>query len=316
MSYIQLEESLRIKKIKYSKLQAEMELQMAKEKKGMLDNNGEVFNHNGISKESTLNIILLEAQNLPSSNFQGLSDPFVIFSLESQKSNSAYKSNTLDPVWNENFMFQPSSKNAILNIEVWSKGKLYTGDSLLGKTEVFLENYLDQKKVILNLDLNFNSRKSMNNFFNNTNKKLIEKNNKDNSNSHDNLDNNYIEDNLIGTSDNLANPTISISLQFIWNKLKYYTDNYNEIEKKINLIKKYIEELNYYCESFNKPYGLILSGNLTSLLEKKLLEENDYINNIEENRTKSKMHTSPRHTNTRYTFTNKLQNVINSTFSK
>lgn len=309
MSYIQLEESLRIKKIKYSKLQAELELQMNKEKKGMMDNNGEVFNHNGISKEASLNLILLEARNLPSANFQGLSDPFVVLSLEGQKSKSAYKSNTLDPVWNENFNFQPSSKNAILNIEVWSKGNLYSGDTLLGKNEVFLENHVDQKKIILNLNLNTNmmqTRKSVG-FFDTAQNKNFSNNNNDGNTLDDKMDN----------LENTANPTIHFSLQFLWNKLKYYTDNYNEIERKIDIIKKHIEELNYYCESFHKPFGLITSGNLTTLLDKKILEnDNDYSQIADDNRTKSKLMTSPRNTNTRYTFTNKLHNVIKSTFSK
>jgi hypothetical protein len=311
MNYIQLEESIKIKKIKYSKLQAELELQMNKEKKGVMDNNGEILNHNGISKEASLNLILLEARNLPSANFQGLSDPFVVLSLEGQKSKSAYKSNTLDPVWNENFNFQPSSKNSILNIEVLSKGNLYSSDTLLGKTQVFLENHTDQKKVILNLDLNsniVNSKKSVNLFFNH--KKF--NNNDSKSNNIDNTNNDLHEktENL----ENTSNPTIDISLQFVWNKLKYYTDNFNEIEMKISLIKKHIEELNYYCESFNKPFGLIVSGNLNSLLEKNILaNDNDYSQLVDDNRTKSKLMTSPRNTNTRYTFTNKLQNVIKST---
>jgi len=308
LNYIKLEESIRIKKIKYSKLKAELELQLIKEKKGMLDNNGEIFNHNGISREATLNINLLEAQNLPSWNFQGLSDPFVVFSLEAQKSKSAYKSNTLDPVWNENFNFQPSSKNSVLNIEVWSKGNLYAADALLGKTQIFLENHIDQKKNILNLDLNNNiyqSRKSMN--------ILNKQNNLINNN------NTYIEEkegNFQNNLENTATATIHFSLQFIWNKLKYYTDNYNEIEKKINILQKYIEELNVYCENFNKPFGLIISGNLLPLIEKKILDkDSDYNLIVDDNRSKSKMITSPRQTNTKYSFTNKLHNVIKSTIS-
>lgn len=315
MSYIQLEESIRIKKIKYSKLQAELELQMNKEKKGMMDNSGEVFNHNGISKEATLNLNLLEARNLPSSNFQGLSDPFVVLSLEGQKLKSAYKSNTLDPVWNENFSFQPTKKNSILNIEVWSKGNLYSSDSLLGKTEIFLENHIDQKKVFLNIDLNtnmLNSRKSIN-FFENTQNNNFNDASKTNYNV-DNTNNNL--DKKVENIENQNNPSIHFSLHFLWNKHKYYTDNYNEIEKKIEIIKKHIEELNFYCESFQKPFGLIVSGNLNSLLEKKILDnENDYSQIADDNRTKSKNLTSPRNINTRYTFTNKLQNVIRSTLS-
>ena len=311
MNYIQLEESIKIKKIKYSKLQAELELQMNKEKKGVMDNNGEILNHNGISKEASLNLILLEARNLPSANFQGLSDPFVILSLEGQKSKSAYKSNTLDPIWNENFNFQPSSKNSILNIEVCSKGSLYSSDTLLGKTQVFLENHTDQKKVIMNLELNsniVNSKKSVNLFFNQN--KFINDDSKADNTDNTNNDLHEKKENL----ENTSNSTIHISLQFVWNRLKYYTDNFNEIEMKISLIKKHIEELNYYCESFNKPFGLIVSGNLNSLLEKNILaNDNDYSQFVDDNRTKSKQMASARNTNTRYTFTNKLQNVIKST---
>jgi hypothetical protein len=301
MSYIQIEESLRIKKIKFTKILSELELQLAKEKKGMMDNNGEIFNNNNISKESNLNIILLEARNLPSANFQGLSDPYAVLSFEGQVLKSAYKPNTLDPIWNENFIFQPTTKSSILNIEIWSKGNIYSGDTLLGKTEVFIENHMDQNKTILNLELNYN-----NTLKNNASKNKLTPIDGITSTGINNLDN----------LENTINPTLLLNLQFIWNKLKYYTDNYNNVEKKIDLVKKHIEELNYYCENFKRPFGLIIYGELNTILERKILEKDeDLMNVIDENKNKMKMLMSPRQTHTRYTFTNKLENVINSTFS-
>lgn len=282
-----IEESLRIKKIKFTKLQGELELQQAKEKKGIMDNNGEIFNENGISKESILNLTLLEARNLPSSNFQGLSNPYIILKFEGQEFKSSLKSNSLDPVWNENFTFSPNSKSSIVEIEVWGKGNFMNSDSILGKTQIYLVNYDDQQKTNVLLELNKKG--------------------------------NEFNMNIGGANDSeaeITTPYVSINLHFIYNKLKHYTDNFNRIEAKIEIIQQHIKELNYYCENFNQPFGLVIHGEINDIIEKKFLDkEEDVIQLLGERKDKMRM-TSPRMTNTRYTFTNKLQNVIKSTLSK
>ena len=285
-----IEESMRIKKIKFTKLQGELELQLAKEKKGIMDNNGEIFNENGISKQSILNICLLEARNLPSSNFQGLSNPYVILKFEGQEIKSSLKNNSLDPVWNENFLFTPFKKSSILELEVWGKGNFMTSDSILGKTKIFLQNYDDQQKTNILLEINKDGIY-----------KEINLNNDDNSNT---------------DLPEISSPYISINLHFIYNKFKYYTDNFNRIEGKIQITKQHITELNYYCETFNQPFGLIIHGEIHDIIEKRFLDkEEDAIQSLGERKDKLRL-TSPRMTHTRYTFTNKLQNVIKSTLSK
>jgi hypothetical protein len=285
-----IEESMRIKKIKFTKLQGELELQLAKEKKGIMDNNGEIFNENEISKQSILNICLLEARNLPSSNFQGLSNPYVILKFEGQEIKSSLKNNSLDPVWNENFLFTPFKKSSILELEVWGKGNFMTSDSILGKTKIFLQNYDDQQKTNILLEINKDGIY-----------KEINLNNDDNSNT---------------DLPEISSPYISINLHFIYNKFKYYTDNFNRIEGKIQITKQHITELNYYCETFNQPFGLIIHGEIHDIIEKRFLDkEEDAIQSLGERKDKLRL-TSPRMTHTKYTFTNKLQNVIKSTLSK
>lgn len=285
---------------------SELDLQLQKEKKGMIDNSGEIIGANGISKEASLNITLLEARNLPSGNFQGLSDPYAVLTLEGHKLNSAYKSNTLDPVWNENFSFTPTNKTSILFIEIWTKGSLYSRDSLLGKTQVFLESHLDQKKVLLNLEIDYN---------NNLNSKKTPTPGPNMILG--NLENEVNTPEYIDNLENTSNATLVINLQFIWNKLKLYTDNYNMVERKIEFVKRHIDDLKQCSENLDKPFGLILYGDLNEIVNKNMLgEDHDYTVIVEDSKNKMKSLVSPRQTNTRYTFSNKLQNVIKSTFSK
>lgn len=255
----------------------------------MQDNTGEIFNENGISKESILKIWLLEARNLPSSNFQGLSSPYVILKFEGQEFKSSFKNNSLDPVFNENFLFTPYKKSSILEIEVWGKGNFMKSDSILGKTKIFLQNYDDQQKTNILLEINEQGLFKEINGTDDSNMDLSE----------------------------ITSPYLSINLQFIYNKLKYYSDNFNRIEGKIEITKQHIMELNHYCENFHQPFGLIICGEIHDITDKRFLDkEEDAIQNLGERKDNMRISTPRNTSNVRYTFTNKLQNVIKSTLSK
>ena len=98
-----IEEKLRIKRIKLNKL--EEELKLAKEKYGneKIKYKFEKLNENLISVNASLNISLLEGKEFMPSDFSGKSNPYVVFTLEHSKQLSSFKSNTLSPVWNEDF---------------------------------------------------------------------------------------------------------------------------------------------------------------------------------------------------------------------
>jgi len=103
-SYMLLEERLKLKKIKLSKLLEEIEQSSEKTKYERNKNKDEELNNNGVSLESNLNLVLLEARDLKPMDFNGKSDPYCIMTVNGkQKQQSTYKPETLEPVWNEEF---------------------------------------------------------------------------------------------------------------------------------------------------------------------------------------------------------------------
>ena len=75
MSYIQLEEKLKIQRIKLRKIDEDLTSLKEKQQKGMLDNRNEIINKNGIANNALLSITLFEGRDLKPL------DLLVIFSL-------------------------------------------------------------------------------------------------------------------------------------------------------------------------------------------------------------------------------------------
>lgn len=100
---MQLEEKLRLKKIKLQKIFDDLMLARGKNLKGMEENKGEIINENGVSRSATINIELVEAKDLKPMDLNGYSDPYAVFVLDKYKQTSTFKPDTLNPVWNEEF---------------------------------------------------------------------------------------------------------------------------------------------------------------------------------------------------------------------
>jgi len=104
ISYMLIEERLKLKKIKLTKTLKEIELYAEKSLKDRDKHKSEQLNEHGVASDATLNLVLLEARELKPMDFNGKSDPYCVFTLNGQqKQKSTYKPNTLDPVWNEQF---------------------------------------------------------------------------------------------------------------------------------------------------------------------------------------------------------------------
>lgn len=103
-SYMLLEEKLKLKKLKLTKLVDELEDVKEKLEVRYKENENEEINKYGVSTIANLDITLLEARELKPMDFNGKSDPYCVMTLnDKQRVISSYKPNTLNPVWNEKY---------------------------------------------------------------------------------------------------------------------------------------------------------------------------------------------------------------------
>lgn len=72
--------------------------------KNLKENDDEIMTDNYISNKAELIITVLEAMNLQLSGHSVNISPYVNIIVEDKLKNSYVKENTLNPVWNENFI--------------------------------------------------------------------------------------------------------------------------------------------------------------------------------------------------------------------
>lgn len=90
--------------------------------------------------EGILNVQLVDATNLPRMDLIGRADPYVQLSVADKgKASSSVRSNTLEPVWNEEFpLLVHDSKQQRLKVALWDSETLLP-DRLMGEVELPLE---------------------------------------------------------------------------------------------------------------------------------------------------------------------------------
>lgn len=259
-----------MKKIKLTKLDEELRSTKEKFLKGMKEYKGERLNNEGLSENATLYITLYEAKDLKPLNYSGSSDPYAIFILEGKKAMSSFKPETLDPVWNEDFTFLVTRRDAVLKLEIYSK-KEFGGDALAGEMHIDLKSLEHQHKTESWYDLVINK-------------------------------------------DPNGNGSVRLRLQYIYSRYKYYSDNYSKTEMQIIRLQEDINELNRYFESFEKPYGIILAGEIDAIIEKRILERSEDIAEYMASTRKS-IYASPRGA-WKMGVAQKVENIFKSAFSK
>jgi hypothetical protein len=273
MSYIMLEEKLRLKKIKLQKLDDDLRITKEKYLKGMNENKGERLTDEGIGEMASLTISLLEARNLRPVQYNGMSDPCVIFKLNQKELTSSYKPQTLDPVWNEDFSFQVKKKGFILKVDVWDKD--LGADDYLGGVEIPLKDLEHMQKSDTWYDLSIN-----------------------------------------GSAE--GNGQVRLRIQYVWSRYKYFSDNYNKTDFQIMRLQEDIHELNRYFELFNKPFGIILYGEIEGIIEKRILERSEDIGQYMASSRRS-VYASPRFSIVKggfaKGFASKMENAITKTLS-
>lgn len=104
LAYIAHEEKLRQRKLHVKQIIQENNLLLKIYKKGLADNENEVTTTNYISSKAELIVSILEAMNLQAPPYQISANPYVKISVEDHEQISLVKEDTLNPVWNEDFV--------------------------------------------------------------------------------------------------------------------------------------------------------------------------------------------------------------------
>jgi len=86
---------------------------------------------------SILEVKLYGAKKLPSADFNGTSDPYVVLRCGKQEVRSSVVDKSLSPFWNETLRICIPSKEAILKMEVWDKDQA-ASDDFLGEATIHL----------------------------------------------------------------------------------------------------------------------------------------------------------------------------------
>jgi len=223
----------------------------------------------GIAKGATLYVKLLEAKDLKPMDFDGTSDPYVIFELNGKKLISSYKEETLEPIWNEEFTFPVESSNLDLNIDVWSRDA-YAQHDLEGSVTISLKDLIEQKKSDKWYELSNGDEKF-----------------------------GYLR----------------LGLHYIHSRYKYFSDLYNNTNEQIMSLQNDLSELNRYYELFDKPFGIVLYGEVEGIVNRKILDLGEDVGTYMITNRKS-LFVSPRFSMYKSGFAHKMESVIRGTLSK
>lgn len=160
---------MKIKTITVEKIIQKAEQRRREYEKSLNESSNEILNKNGVSNQAYLEIKLIEATDLKPLDFNGRSDPYVVFELDGQKEVSSVKETTLYPIWNELFTLQVSRLDTFLYVKVYDKDQIGSDDlegvlrinlldlkSQLPQEEIyelFKEDYVTEEKGTIRLRL-------------------------------------------------------------------------------------------------------------------------------------------------------------------
>lgn len=145
-SYVEQEDSIqtRIKDIKKSIFENTKKMDEFK-KKLIQARTVQSFNSHGVMHGSKVKVEVIDAKDLIPMDRNGLSDPYVVLELGSQREQTKYIRETLNPVWNEEFAFNIETGDETIKVEVWDKDVL-PPDDFEGKVEIKIGTYKNQMK--------------------------------------------------------------------------------------------------------------------------------------------------------------------------
>ena len=112
------------------------------------------------------------------------------------------------------------------------------------------------------------------------------------------------------------NCEIRIKCEFIWSRYKYNSDNFTKTEQQIARLHEDFDELKRIINLFEKPFGLLIYGEIENILKKRLLERSEDVGSYMATSRRT-VFNSPRYTvNRSHAFAERVENVFRATFSK
>lgn len=238
-SYVLLEEKLLLKKTKLKNLKEDLRESLKYYKKKRQNYANEIFNEYGISTQSELEVIVLEAKNLVSFSQMNLINSKVQLSLLQNKavvnqkiSNLQPKTN--NPIFNENFLFPIENPDSSIKIEVIDQGTI-TGDYMIGSVEIPLARMNDQLK-------------------------------------HDEVFQLYKDGDF-----SREKGSIQLVTRYRYNWGKYYDDLIAKTNTQIDRLNSTLEEMEEYENCFQQPFGIIVAQKVSDIVNKKIFEKSENV---------------------------------------
>lgn len=182
--------------------------------------------------------------------------------------------------------YKPATLNPIWNEEFSLNAP---SKNLILKVEIFNKRKFGGDEVIGTVSINLNS---------------LEDQHK--------VDNFYKIENI----SNIDNGEIRLRLQFIWSKYKFFSDNFMKTENQISRLHEDFKELNRFMKMFDRPFGLLIYGEITNIENKRILERAEDLGQYTATNRKT-VFVSPRGRLTKYNnLAERVENVFRATFSK
>lgn len=97
------------------------------------------------AKTGAVLVTLKSATNIPAADPNGLSDPYVVFTLQKETKQSAVQLRTLTPAWEEKHDWTRVPVKETLKVELWDEDK-FNGDDKLGFVEIDIESEIASSK--------------------------------------------------------------------------------------------------------------------------------------------------------------------------
>jgi Ca2+-dependent lipid-binding protein len=110
---------------------------------------------------------------------------------------------------------------------------------------------------------------------------------------------------------------LRLRMQFLYSRYKYFSDNHVKTEQQIQRLQEDITQLNKYFELFEKPFGILIYGEIDSILDRRILQRSDDLASYAASNRRSIYMTSPAMAKmTPKSLAYKLESVIKGTLSK
>jgi Ca2+-binding EF-hand superfamily protein len=246
-SYIKLEEKLNIKKKKLMLLHNDLKDSLIQYNERLKKSESQKLNVNGVCENASLSITLLKAKDLEAFIPGTSPSTFVVFTLDGKKQQSNLVTSNANPEYQEDFSFPITRKGETLTLEIFDQST-FSGTQLIGKL------YID-------LVLLEHQQKSENWYTLSPIQETPVPQTKE----------------TIGESPNGKNPSVLLRLRYIYDWQKYYTNLIKKTNEQIKRLREDIDELGKFQESFKKPFGIILAGDVNSIIDKRIFEKSEDI---------------------------------------